>query len=187
MDRLAAALAAMDARPVTDGPTGEAAAGEQEAIAAWEYVSLSSASAVTGSPVMSRLTSAPGARSRHAGLAPRLRSRWERVGSQRRKGALAALAERERAAGDERDAVAGELAAAASREAQARDELEALLADDRAERTRLAEAERDAMAARERLRSADDRARASDVAALEARLNFDSLARAAAGGARGPW
>ncbi len=31
------------------------------------------------------------------------------------------------------------------------------------------------MAARERLRSADDRARASDVAALEARLNLDSL------------
>ena len=36
MDRAAAALAAMDARPVTDAPTGEAAAGEQEAIAAWE-------------------------------------------------------------------------------------------------------------------------------------------------------
>ena len=89
--------------------------------------------------------------------------------------ALATLADRERAAGDERDIVAGELAAAASREARARDELEALLADDRAERTRLAEAERDAMAARERLRSADDRARASDVAALEARLNLDSL------------
>ena len=89
--------------------------------------------------------------------------------------ALATLADRESAAGDERDLVSGELAAAAAREARARDELEALLADDRAERTRLAEAERDAMAARERLRSADDRARASDVGALEARLNLDSL------------
>ena len=89
--------------------------------------------------------------------------------------ALATLADRERAAGDERDIVSRELAASASREAAARDELEALLADDRAERARLAEAERDAMAARERLRSADDRARASDVSALEARLNLDSL------------
>ena len=102
---------------------------------------------------MSRLTSAPGARSRHAGLAPRPPITLGEGRIAASEGALAALAERERAAGDERDAVAGELAAAASREAQARDELEALLADDRAERTRLAEAERDAMAARERLRS----------------------------------
>ena len=42
--------------------------------------------------------------------------------------------------------------------------LDALLADDRAERARLAEAERAATSARERLRAADDRARAADVA-----------------------
>ena len=88
---------------------------------------------------------------------------------------LATLADRERAAGDERNAVAGDLAAAASREAAAREALEALLADDRAERTRLADAERAATAARERLRAADDRARAADVAALEARLGLDAL------------
>ncbi|MCJ7711094.1 MAG: chromosome segregation protein SMC, partial [Chloroflexi bacterium] len=88
---------------------------------------------------------------------------------------LAALADRERTAGDERDTLAGELAAAASHEGQARDALEVLLADDRVERTRLAEAERAATAARERLRAADDRARASDVAALEARLHLDAL------------
>jgi chromosome segregation protein len=88
---------------------------------------------------------------------------------------LAALADRERTAGDERDAVAGELAAAMSREARAREALETLLADDRVERARLAEAERAATAARERLRTADDRARASDVATLEARLGLESL------------
>jgi chromosome segregation protein len=88
---------------------------------------------------------------------------------------LAALADRERTAAEERDAVAGELAAAAAREGQAREVLEGLLADDRAERARLAEAERAATSARERLRAADDRARASDVATLEARLNLDAL------------
>jgi chromosome segregation protein len=88
---------------------------------------------------------------------------------------LAALADRERAAGDERDVISDELAAASAREAQAREALDALLADDRAERARLAEAERSATAARERLRSADDRARAADVAALEARLGLDAL------------
>src|SRR4029077_11170430 len=60
-------------------------------------------------------------------------------------------------------------------ESRAREALDALLADDRAERTRLAEAERAATAAREQLRPADDRARASDVAAMEARLNLESL------------
>ena len=88
---------------------------------------------------------------------------------------LEALAGRERAAGDERTAVASALAEAAADESQAREALEALLADDRAERTRLADAERAATAAREQLRHADDRARASDVAAMEARLNLESL------------
>ncbi len=88
---------------------------------------------------------------------------------------LAALGERERAAAEERDAISGELAAAAAREEQARDALEQLLADDRLERARLADAERSATAARERLRAADDRTRAADVAVLEARLGLDSL------------
>jgi chromosome segregation protein len=88
---------------------------------------------------------------------------------------LAALRERERAAGDERDAVGGELAAAQARESAARAAMEALLADDRAERSRLAEAERAATSARERLRAADDRARAADVEAMESRLGLDAL------------
>ena len=174
-ERAAAALAAMDARPTTDAPTGGGAAGEQEAIAAWE----------------SRVAELRERRDRLAGdVATHERARREVEGRRARaeaaislgerrvaesERALATLADRERAAGDERDIVSRELAASASREAAARDELEALLADDRAERARLAEAERDAMAARERLRSADDRARASDVSALEARLNLDSL------------
>jgi chromosome segregation protein len=88
---------------------------------------------------------------------------------------LGALAERERAATDERDTVNVELGAMSSVEADAREALEALLADDRAERARLAEAERAATAARERLRVADDRARSADVAAMEARLALDTL------------
>ncbi len=88
---------------------------------------------------------------------------------------LATLAERERAASDERDAVAAELAGAEANEHAAREALEALLADDRIERTRLAEAERAATSARERLRVADDRTRSADVAAMEARLNLDTL------------
>ncbi len=60
-------------------------------------------------------------------------------------------------------------------EARAREAIEALLADDRVERTRLADAERAATSARERLRVGDDRARSSDVAAMEARLHLESL------------
>ncbi len=88
---------------------------------------------------------------------------------------LAALADRERGAAEERDAMGGELAAAATRESEALARLEALLADDRAERARLADAERAATVARERLRTADERGRTADVAALEARLGLDAL------------
>jgi chromosome segregation protein len=88
---------------------------------------------------------------------------------------LASLADRERATADERAAVTGDHAAASEREARAREALDGLLADDRAERARLAEAERQATAARERLRAADERARVADVAALEARLAMDGL------------
>ncbi len=88
---------------------------------------------------------------------------------------LGALDDRERAALTERDRLSGELAEAAARESGARESLEALLADDRVERARLAEAERAAVAARERLRSADDRSRAADVAVMEARLGLDAL------------
>jgi chromosome segregation protein len=174
-DRAAAALAAMDARPTTAAPTGEAASGEQEAIAAWEsrVGELRERRDRLAGDVAAHDGARRGVEGRRARAEAAITLGERRIVESER--ALAALADRESAAGDERDLVSGELAAAAAREARARDELEALLADDRAERTRLAEAERDAMAARERLRSADDRARASDVAALEARLNLDSL------------
>ncbi len=88
---------------------------------------------------------------------------------------LEQLGARERTAMAERDQLAGELGEATAREARARETLEAMLADDRAERVRLAGAERAATAARERLRSADERARAADVGAMEARLGLDGL------------
>ena len=88
---------------------------------------------------------------------------------------LTALDERERTAVAERDELGGELAEAAAREVGARGELDLLLADDLVERARLAEAERGATAARERLRTADDRARAADVAVMEGRLGLDAL------------
>ncbi len=90
-------------------------------------------------------------------------------------GDIEALDHRERTAADERTAVAAALAETTSREAAALSAVESLVADDRAERTRLAESERAATAARERLRVTDDRARASDVAAMEARLNLEGL------------
>jgi chromosome segregation protein len=175
-ERSASALEALASQPAAPGSAGGAGdADQREALAAWE----------------SRVAGLRTRRDRLAGeLAVQDRARREAEGRRARAeaavalaeariassaGDLTALAERERTAGDERDVVARELAAAARREADARDVLEALLADDRAERARLAEAERAATAARERLRSADDRARAADVAALETRLGLDSL------------
>ncbi|HET7829047.1 MAG TPA: AAA family ATPase [Candidatus Limnocylindrales bacterium] len=175
-ERAAGALAVLEepgeARPTTPA---DASAGDQEAIAAWE----------------ARATELRGRRDAIAGdVATQERIRREAEGRRARAEAavalaegriagaerdLAGLGERERAAGDERDEVAGELAAATAREAAARAALDALLADDRAERARLADAERAAMSARERLRAADDRARGADVAAMEARLSLDAL------------
>ena len=145
----------------------------------------SSARGATGSRPTSRRRTARAGMPRPVGPGRRPRSASRSAGSRRPTRELEALAGRERAAGDERTAVASALAQAAADEFRAREALEALLADDRAERTRLAEAERAATAAREQLRHADDRARASDVAAMEARLNLDVAARAGAGRARG--
>jgi chromosome segregation protein len=173
--RAAAALAVLDARPASASPVGDGAAGEQQAIAAWEArvgelrTRRDRLAADAGTNERARRDS----EGRLARAEAAVAMAEARIAGTERD--LAALADRERAAGDERDAVAGELAAAASREAQAREVLEGLLADDRAERTGLAEAERAATSSRERLRAADDRARASEVAALEARLNLDSL------------
>ena len=173
--RAGAALAAFETPPATEGTTGDPGEEGHEAIAAWE----------------SRVSELRARRDRLAGeAAVHDRARREaEAGRARAEAAIAlaeariagterdlvALADRQQQAGDERDAVAGELAATAAREAQAREALDALLADDRAERAQLADAERAATAARERLRAADDRARAADVATMEARLNLDSL------------
>ena len=87
----------------------------------------------------------------------------------------AALVERETSLIAERDALRTDIATAITRERDAREALTALHTADAADRSRLAEAERAASAAREKLRTADDRARAADHAELEARLGLDSL------------
>ncbi len=97
----------------------------------------------------------------------------ERVARAERE--LAALGEREARLGAERDAVRTQLASAAAAESSAREALALLHAADEADRTRSMEAERAAAAARDHLRTADDRLRAADHAELEARLGLDSL------------
>jgi len=176
--RLAGAMAALEAGPAAVSPggaSGVAGAPEAEALSAWEsrVGELRVRRDRLAADVAVHERARREAEGRRARAEAALAMAEGRIASSERD--LAALGERERAAGDERDAVAGDLAAAASREAQAREALEALLADDRAERARLAEAERDATTARERLRSADDRVRAADVAVMEARLGLDSL------------
>jgi chromosome segregation protein len=175
--RAAATQAALDAVTVAAAaaPAGRRTDGEAEAIGAWE-------ARVAELRVRRDRAAADVAthdRARREGEARRARAEAAVALAESRIAAvdrdLAALGERERAAGDERDGVGGELAAAQARETTARAAMEALLADDRAERARLAEAERAATSARERLRTADDRARAADVAAMESRLGLDAL------------
>jgi chromosome segregation protein len=87
----------------------------------------------------------------------------------------ATLAERETMIRTELDGLRSDIAAATTRERAAREALRALHAADAADRSRLTEAERAASAARERLRTADDRARSADHAEVEARLGLESL------------
>jgi chromosome segregation protein len=86
-----------------------------------------------------------------------------------------ALTERESSLVADRDRLRADLAEAAEAESAARAALAELHAADAADRTRLAEAERDATAARERLRAADERLRVADRGELEARLALESL------------
>jgi chromosome segregation protein len=86
-----------------------------------------------------------------------------------------ALATREQGLLAERERLGGESALAARREEEAANALAELRLADTAARDRLAAAERDAVAARDRLRAADDRLRAADRADLEARLGRDAL------------
>ncbi|HKF84614.1 MAG TPA: chromosome segregation protein SMC [Candidatus Limnocylindrales bacterium] len=174
-ERATAALAVLEARPGDTGPGPDAAAGEQEAVAAWEARAAELRARRDGiaSDVATQERARREAEGRRARAEAAVTLAEGRIAAASRD--VAALADRERQAGDERDEVAGELAAAAAHEAAARATLEALLADDRAERARLAEAERAATAARERLRAADDRARGAEVAAMEGRLSLDAL------------
>ncbi len=97
----------------------------------------------------------------------------ERV--RRAESEAARLTDRRAAVTAERDRLAFDLAAASQAEARARDALATLHAADATDRSRLSDAERLANAARERLRSADERLRAADRAELEARLGLDGL------------
>ncbi len=175
-ERATEALRVLEARPQAAAAPGDATGGgEAEALAAWDgrVAELRTRRDRLAGDVGAHERTRRDAEGRRARAEASLTLAEGRIASTERD--LAALADRERTAGDERDIVAGELAAAVSRETRARESLEALLADDRAERAGLAEAERAATAARERLRAADDRARASDVASLEARLGLESL------------
>jgi chromosome segregation protein len=174
-ERASRALAATEARPAADVPAGDATAPEQEAIRAWEgrISELRSRRDRLANDVAAHERVRRDVEGRRARAEAALAMAEARIGSAERD--LALLADREKVAGDERDAVAGELAAATAREQETRKALDALLADDRAERSRLADAERAATGARERLRAADDRARTADVAVLEARMALDAL------------
>ncbi len=88
---------------------------------------------------------------------------------------LAGLEANDRSRRSELEALTAELAVATDAEAAAAAALDELRAADAADRGRLADAERDASAARERLRGADDRLRGADVGDLEARLALDAI------------
>ncbi len=173
--RAASALAALESRPEATVPSGDGATPAQEGISAWELRvgEIRARRDRLAADVAEHDRARREVEGRRARAEAAIALAEARIASVERD--LAALADRERSAAEERDAIAGALAAASAREGQARDALEALLSDDRAERARLSESERAATAARERLRAADDRARTSDVASLEARLNLDSL------------
>jgi chromosome segregation protein len=91
---------------------------------------------------------------------------------------LIALGERDRALSEARDALRGEVAQTAAREVEAREALAAARAIDAADRERLTLAEGEAVAARDRLRAADERLRTADHADLETRLGLDALREA---------
>ncbi len=174
-DRTRASLAALEAS-TAPGPSGGGASGpEREALAAWELrveelrIRRDRLAADAGSVEATR-REAEARRARAEATVAMLDAR--RADAERD---MVTMAERERVAIGEQQTVADALAVASAREVAAREALESLLADDRAERTRLADAERAAVSARERLRVADERARTSDVAAMEARMALDSL------------
>jgi chromosome segregation protein len=85
------------------------------------------------------------------------------------------VTDRDLALAADRETLGAELARAREVEASARSGLEAILSTEAADRGRLAEAERATALARDRLRAADERLRAAEVADLEARLGLESV------------
>jgi chromosome segregation protein len=88
---------------------------------------------------------------------------------------VAALGERERTLSEEREALRTDLAASTALETAARQALAEVDAADVEDRARLTSAENEATVARERLRTADARLRATDHLELEARLGLEAL------------
>ena len=85
----------------------------------------------------------------------------------------ALVAERRRALAAADATVTAELVLAQAEEATARQHLGALLESDAADRARLADLEAAAVAGRERVRTADDRARSAESTDMQARLELD--------------
>ena len=159
--------------PILPGPGDDGADGA--ALAAWE------SRAATLRARRDRLAEESGAREAARRDAENRRARAEAstlIAEERMARAerdVATLGERERALTVERDALRAELATTAAREAGARQALADVHAADVVDRDRLAATERDAAAARERLRAVDGRLRAADHQALEARLGLEAL------------
>jgi chromosome segregation protein len=102
-----------------------------------------------------------------------LTSAEDRLGRAERE--LMALIDRVQALAQQRDALRDEVAGSVAREAGARESLIAVRAAETEDREHLDRAERDAAAARDRVRLADERLRAADHADLEARLAMEAL------------
>ena len=119
---------------------------------------------------------APDATPRTAGRGPRRPRSSPRSGWPAPTGRSLALGERERAAGRRARRPRAPRSPRPPRpRPRARQALGEVQAADAADRERLTAAERDAAAARERLRAADDRLRTADHAELEARLGLEAL------------
>jgi chromosome segregation protein len=170
------ALGALDgvtgAGPIDDAHEGGA---DGAAVAAWDarIVELRSRRDRLAGQVAANDVERRDADAQHARAQAALAMDEERIGRADRD--AAALADRERALEGERETLRTELAAAVARETSARTAVEEVRAADAADRDRLATAERAATAARERLRSADDRLRSADHARLETKLALDGL------------
>ena len=175
LGRLREAVAAHEAVMSTDAPNEAHVSDDGDALAAWEArASELRASrdrlAAQQAEIEAGRRDAEARRARAEAIVAMNEGRIARAEAD-----AVALATREQGHLAERERLGGESALAARREEEAANALAELRLADTAARDRLAAAERDAVAARDRLRSADDRLRAADRADLEARLGRDAL------------